>query len=178
MIHRISKGMDWFIENEKGMNVYYPLLYSLILSQKVKMAFEFGVGFSTQVMLEALTFTGGRLISCDFRGTDALLGGGYDVGLLKEQAERWKCYQLSSESALKKLTDERFDFVLHDGAHDKAQVEQDLASITPRMNSGSLIVIHDTTHPSYDLRKGVGVKRELTRMTFPKYMGLTVVQII
>ncbi len=99
MLHRISKGIDWFIENEKGMNVYYPLLYSLILSQKVKTAFEFGVGFSTQVMLEALTYTGGRLISVDFRGPDALLGGGYDVGLSLEQANIWKCYQLSSDSA-------------------------------------------------------------------------------
>ena len=42
-------------------------LYSLILGMESENVFEFGSGFSTKCILEALKTTGGKLVSCEKR---------------------------------------------------------------------------------------------------------------
>ena len=51
--------------SDTGFTLHYPFLYSLVLGLESKNVFEFGTGFSTHCILNALEKTGGKLISCD-----------------------------------------------------------------------------------------------------------------
>ena len=53
--------------NDTGLTRHYLTLYSIVLGMESKNVFEFGAGFSTQAMVEALKSTGGKLTSVDMR---------------------------------------------------------------------------------------------------------------
>ena len=75
-----------------------------------------------------------------------------------------------------------FDLVLHDGAHDRATVEADLAAILPRVRTFGLILVHDTQQPEFhdDMLPAV---RAATRgwpvslTTLPWACGLTIIRV-
>ena len=53
--------------NDTGLTRHYLTLYSIVLGMESKNVFEFGTGFSTRAMVEALKLTGGKLTSVDIR---------------------------------------------------------------------------------------------------------------
>ncbi len=183
MISDLAKEIDLYTYSSKrigqrglGMGIYYPLLYSLILGLDAKSVFEFGVGLSTKVILTALQDTRGRLLSCDVRGMVALYGI-HRVEIPDELRSRWVLLEGYSEEALKELTDEKFDFILHDGAHKKREVEADLETILPRLRPDGILVIHDVTHPAYDLKEGIRIPRDHKDILLPHNCGVRVIQV-
>lgn len=168
--------------NDAGFCRHYLTLYSIVLGMEAKNAFEFGSGYSSVAILEALKLTNGRLTSCDPRPLE-LTGHKYSVDeeILK-YGDSWKYIQKRSSEGLKDISGEIFDFVLHDGAHDPRTVNSDLKAIVPRMKKGSLLLIHDTAHPTenYGLDRLVEnlnwFKNE--RMTLPYGYGLTIIKVL
>jgi len=62
------------VQNRKtGMSPHYPTLYSVVVGLETKTAFEFGTGFSTKTILEALDITGGKLYSISTNETANLI---------------------------------------------------------------------------------------------------------
>ena len=53
--------------NDTGLTRHYLTLYSIVLGMESTNVFEFGAGFSTQTIVEALKLTGGKLTSVDMR---------------------------------------------------------------------------------------------------------------
>ena len=52
-------------KGDTGMSLHYGFLYSCVVGLESKKVFEFGSGYSTHVILNALEKTGGILTSCD-----------------------------------------------------------------------------------------------------------------
>ena len=50
---------------DTGMSLHYGFLYSCVVGLESKNVFEFGSGYSTHIILNALEKTGGILTSCD-----------------------------------------------------------------------------------------------------------------
>jgi predicted O-methyltransferase YrrM len=181
----LASEFDRFYKVHKGMHVYYPLIYSLVVSQKTQMAFEFGIGFSTKVILTALQDTRGLLVSCDQRGLDALKNidqRGWDISLSEELMTRWKFIHGESHMALKYLKqDDKFDFVLHDGSHDLLVVQDDIATILPRIRPNGILLIHDVLDPRYNLLGGgifIPPSRKHEKITLPNYNGLEIIRFL
>ncbi len=181
MLSFLAGEIDRYIGGYKGeskglgMSIYYPLLYSVVLGLECKMVFEFGLGMSSKVMLEALKETGGRLISVDVRGEGALNGSGGMVEIGPELRRSWRVLNTYSIIGMDLLKDEVFDFVLHDGAHTKDEVDRDIRRILPRLREGGILAIHDTTHPLYDLKEGIVIPRTHNKIQLPGTCGLTLV---
>jgi len=165
--------------NTAGFCRHYLLLYSIALGLETKSAFEFGAGFSSKVILKALEETGGKLITCDIKNIE-------DVGLSKKDIEshrhNWYYTQGNSLDVVKELNKEAFDFVLHDGSHNWQTVTKDIKNILPKMKKNSLLLVHDTEHPTknYVLKKAI--KKALRRVkhskvTLPYGYGLTIIRI-
>jgi len=53
--------------SDPTLPAYQALLYAIVRGTNAKLVYEIGVrqGFSTRAILEALSKTGGRLVSCD-----------------------------------------------------------------------------------------------------------------
>ena len=165
--------------NDAGFCRHYLSLYSIVLGMETKSAFEFGSGFSTRVILKALELTKGELITCDKRSLDetAIF---YNKSDLKGYTN-WKYLQKNSLLAVDDFKDKVFDFVLHDGSHTWTTVKKDMKNIIPRMVTGGVFLLHDTTHPTanYELMKAV---ESLTwcknkYVTLPYGYGLTIITI-
>lgn len=147
---------------------HYMTLYSCVVGMEAKSVMEFGAGFSTSVILEALEETDGNLISCDPRSLD---------NLEVKPHNRWHFIQAVSKIAFRSLKDEAFDLVFHDGSHDWRQVERDIKSIWPMVKDGGLILVHDTENPvkDYKLYKALGHIRK-DKVTLPFGYGLTIIK--
>ena len=132
---------------EGGMARHYLMLYACVLGVEAKRVFEFGAGYSSQVILDALEETGGELISCDPQ-SDEVLG--------MKPHKRWTHIQKNSRKALKKI-DGVFDLVFHDGSHKHEEVRRDLRKILPRVKKSGLILVHDTfdSEKKYYLQKAL-----------------------
>lgn len=163
--------------SDRGFCRHYLTLYSIVLGLETKLAFEFGTGFSTKVILEALCQTGGSLISCDCRPP-----GVSDINWkeMEEYKNRWRFIEGRSQEVLKSLKLRPLDFVLHDGAHNDEIVYDDLKLILPRMKTKSIILVHDVEHKYLKLRGAVesalqGVRSQ--RMILPYGCGLYVIRI-
>jgi len=152
-----------------GMALHYMTLYSLVLGVEAKNVFEFGGGFSSRVILEALEETGGKLISCDPQT---------DEELEMTSHPKWTHHQMKSNKALKMLKpDDMFELVFHDGSHRWDVLKKDIKGILPHIKRNGLIVVHDTIEygKHYDLQKGLKIfKKE--RLTLPYGCGLTIIR--
>ena len=151
----------------------------MVLGMEAQSVFEFGCGFSSKAILQALELTGGSLISCDLRTIE-------DTGNSREDLEKhksnWHYIRDNSLNLVKTINSNVFDFVLHDGSHESSVVEQDLKNILPRMKKDSLLVVHDTEHPTIDYRLTPAVEAALkpyehSKVTLPYGYGLTVIRI-
>jgi len=143
------------------------MLYACVLGVEAKRVFEFGAGYSSQVILDALEETGGSLISCDPQ-SDEILG-------MKPDA-RWTHLRMISRKALKKI-DGMFDLVFHDGSHKEIEVRKDIKRILPHVKKNGLILIHDTynNEKKYKILKALnGLGEE--RATLCYGCGLTIIR--
>jgi predicted O-methyltransferase YrrM len=163
--------------NNAGFCRHYLTLYSMVLGMETKSAFEFGSGFSTKTILQALKLTKGSLVTCDNRPLNetAIF---YDKETILH-FDNWTYLQKDSSLILNDIKDKTFDFVLHDGAHKCNIVDKDIKAIIPRMKTGGLFLLHDTAHPTanYNLIKSVEELNWFKHdcITLPYGYGLTII---
>ena len=163
-----------------GFTRHYLTLYTIIYGMEAKNVFEFGMGFSTQAMVEALKSTGGKLTTCDARGKGAF----YPEAVFKDAPGNWTFHQGDTLQVVPMLDHSPYDVVLHDGSHQRGQVAADLTNILPHIKKGGLLLVHDTNH--HDLGAGMrgGIddsslkdyKHE--RLTLPYSYGLTIIKLL
>tara|TARA_R110002110_G_scaffold79462_2_gene207626 strand:+ start:143 stop:748 length:606 start_codon:yes stop_codon:yes gene_type:complete len=169
--------------NDTGLTRHYLTLYSIVLGMESKNVFEFGAGFSTQAMVEALKLTGGKLTSVDMRPLSVRSDIPFNFD--NDNKDIWSFHNGNSLNIVPTLDhSECYDVVLHDGSHTGTEVTQDLNNIAPYVKSGGLVLVHDTAH--YDLgsemRRGVQnsdliKKYKHDGSTLPYGYGLTIVKI-
>lgn len=169
--------------NDTGLTRHYLTLYSIVLGMESKNVFEFGAGFSTQAMVEALKLTGGKLTSVDMRPLS--VRPDIPFNFENDNDNIWSFYEGNSLDVVPTLDhSECYDVILHDGSHTGIEVTRDLNNIAPYVKSGGLVLIHDTAH--YDLgpemRAGVAnsdliKKYKHDGSTLPYGYGLTIVKI-
>ena len=169
--------------NDTGITRHYLTLYSIVLGMESKNVFEFGCGFSTRSMVEALKVTGGKITSVDKRP----LSEREDIpdDFVAESKDIWSFCLGDSLDVVPTLDhSECYDVVLHDGSHTDVEVTKDLNNIAPYVKSGGLVLVHDTAH--YDLgpemRRGLAnsdliKKYKHDGTTLPYGYGLTIVKI-
>lgn len=156
-----------------GLAPYYPIIYAAVCGLEARAVFEFGIGESTHVILDALSVTGGMLYSC--ATTPQVQAGA--------EGAPWHYYQGQSEDALAHIPPEVwFDLVLHDGSHAADVVAADLATIARRICRGGLLLVHDALHSYSGAEVRAGIERGLAgvphvRITLPWAFGLTIVRI-
>lgn len=130
-----------------GFTLHYMTLYSIICGMEAKNVFEFGCGYSSKVLLEALSHTGGKLITNEMRD---IKNTGNDPALLDTFKDRWTYLQKRSDEALRDdIKGEKFDVVLHDGAHEPQIVMKDIRKIVKHMKQDALLLVHDTNHKAF-----------------------------
>ena len=150
--------------DDAGFCRHYMTLYAITLGMEAQNVFEFGAGFSSYAMLEALKKTGGRLTSCDI--------------VPQKPQDKWNFINANSLEIFP--IKETFDLVLHDGSHEKDVVEQDLKNIIPLMKQDALLLVHDTEHKDFQLKEAVENALKYTeheRITLPYGYGLTIIRI-
>lgn len=163
-----------------GFGRHYFLLYSVVIELEASNVFEFGIGLSTRVMLDALSKTGGRLVSC--ANMDPV------VARITEDemcSDRWthlfgKSQDILSEKVLNKNKVQALDLVLHDGAHTASVVQSDLGLVIPRMRQNGLILVHDTEYTyggMLDSVMGALSDVDFECVTLPYGCGLTIVRV-
>ena len=161
-----------------GFARHYITLYSLVFGMEAKRVFEFGVGFSTQTIKEALRQTGGHLTSVDYQAQENY----------NHEDPLWTFYEGKSGQVVPTIIHAPYDLVLHDGSHLRDEVCEDLNNILPYIKKGGLLLIHDTNHS----RKGISLmgamlggiedsnlknyKHEI--LTLPYSCGLTMVKFL
>lgn len=173
----MDKILEWHHGTKSGFSRHYLTLYAIALGLETKKVFEFGAGFSSKVLLEALKKTDGQLITNDMR---SIVDTGNSEQDLKDNPH-WKYLQGSSLEVLKQEKTTGFDMVLHDGSHEWRVVYKDLRKIIPRMKKDGIILVHDTIHKSF--RLGMAVKLALLfvrheKVTLPYGYGLTIIRIL
>jgi len=160
----------------KGFARHYMLLYSVVLGLEAESCFEFGVGFSSQVIIDAMEPTGGTLISCDTRGLE-------NFNNVPLKNPRWSFYCGNSLDIVPTLPKPiAFDFVLHDGSHTGSVVEQDLRNIVSHVKQNGIIMVHDSLHSKF----GKGVRKAIDsvmrsykheKLLLPYGCGLTIIKV-
>jgi predicted O-methyltransferase YrrM len=180
-------NLDFIVEkhhlNDTGLTRHYLTLYSIVLGMESKNVFEFGAGFSTQAMVEALKVTGGKLTSVDQRPLS--IREDIPDSFVRDNKNIWSFYEGNSLDVVPTLDhSECYDVVLHDGSHTGIEVTEDLNNIAPYVKRGGLVLIHDTAH--YDLgpemRAGLANSNLIKKYkhdgsTLPYGYGLTIVKI-
>lgn len=161
-----------------GFTRHYLTLYSLVLGMEAQNVFELGAGFSSPTILAALKKTGGKLTTCDNRSVEHK----QLTGVMEEYKDRWTYHQAESRDFLKTISNEVYDVVLHDGAHDFKNIILDLWKIAPRVKKNGLILVHDTFHPglqrrSLSLAVRIGLfPRRYEIVTLPYGNGLSIIR--
>lgn len=162
-----------------GFRLHYLTLYSIIYGMEAKNVFEFGCGYSTQVILEALSETGGKLTTNDLRKIEDTSN---PKELIEEHKHHWRYLEKRSDEALKNdIAGEVYDVVLHDGAHEVLTVMKDIRQIVKHMKQDAILIVHDTNHKSFPylpwaVRLGLFPYRyEL--VTLPYGSGLSIVRL-
>lgn len=181
-------------EYKTGLSMYYPLIYSIVRGMETKRAFEFGAGWSTKVILDALRETEGYLLSIstdsqkDVMVKNQTFEGAWDdvVWAYGKYMEGWTHFKGQSdtfradfENSFGRLLP--FDFVLHDGSHTEEVVFQDLAWVLAKMKYNSILLVHDVLHSKDGpgMRRAVKValkpyKHEI--VTLPYGFGLSIIE--
>ena len=188
MNHNITPSDLIFIceethKNNAGFCRHYMLLYSLILGMEAKNVFEFGSGFSTKCIIEALKLTKGKLTSCEQRTLEQQ-SRFFSPQFLQKNTERWEFIHGNSLIEVPKFNHLPYDVVLHDGSHTPSEVTQDINNILPYMKKGPILITHDTEHPSLGvpMKKGIhnsdlkNYTHELA--TLPYGYGLTFIRLL
>jgi predicted O-methyltransferase YrrM len=179
-IHDIHAAV---LASESSLNKHYWTLFSIAYGLQAQLVFEFGVGGSTGVLMAALELIGGRLMSCDTEPLESLCER---MPHLREAAAstRWTFRNTHSSRALKELTTEAFELVLHDGSHEADQVEEDIAGILPRLKRFGILLVHDVEQFALgpQVRRGLvaGIRRSRLRVSttsLPYSDGLAIVRI-
>jgi hypothetical protein len=90
---------------------------------------------------------------------------------------------MHSSRALKELTTEAFELVLHDGSHEGDEVEEDIAGIVPRLKRFGILLVHDVEQFALgpQVRRGLvaGIRRLRLRVSttsLPYSDGLAIVR--
>lgn len=170
------------LDPEGSLNTHYWVLYSLAYGLQAAAVFEFGVGGSSAVLLAALEPSGGRLISCDLEPLESLCER---MPSLRQAAhsDRWTFWNADSAEALRRLGDEAFELVVHDGSHEPEQVEADIAGILPRLKRHGILLVHDVEQFALgpQVRRGLmaGIRRSRRRVSMtslPYSDGLAIVR--
>ena len=184
---KTTPNLDFIVKkhhlNDTGLTRHYLTLYSIVLGMESKNVFEFGTGFSTQAMVEALKLTGGKLTSVDMRPLS--VRPDIPFNFENDNDHIWSFYEGNSLDVVPTLDhSECYDVILHDGSHTGIEVTRDLNNIAPYVKSGGLVLIHDTAH--YDLgpemRDGVAnsdliKKYKHDGSTLPYGYGLTIIRL-
>ena len=170
--------------NDTGLTRHYLTLYSIVLGMESKNVFEFGAGFSTQSMIEALKLTGGNLTSVDMRTVESRTD--FPFNFENDNKDIWTFHNGNSLDVVPTLDHSKcYDIVLHDGSHTGSEVTKDLDNIVPFVKTGGLILIHDTTHYELgpEMRKGVTNSKLIKEYkhdgsTLPYGYGLTIIRLL
>ena len=170
ILYEISKKLE---KSDTGFTLHYPMLYHMVLGLECKTVFEFGTGFSTHCMLNALEKTGGRLISCDVTNyTD-----NPNVTQYTRNHDRWTFFHGNSND-LEIEHKHHYDLILHDGSHVGSEVLIDLNNIYPYLKHDGILITHDTRHKTLgaDMSEAVNEfakDKDIEMCTLPYGYGLT-----
>src|SRR5262245_19584058 len=171
------------LASESSMNKHYWTLFSIAYGLQAKSVFEFGAGTSSAVLLTALDVTGGKLVSCDPEPLDSLACRIPSLGECTT-SPRWTFWNLTSTAALRRIENDTFDLVLHDGAHEPQQVEEDIAGILPHLKRFGILLVHDVEQfqlgPQMRRALTAGIQRselEVSLTSLPYSDGLAIVRI-
>ncbi len=158
--------------SDGGFCRHYLTLYAVTLGVEPENVFEFGAGTSSRIILSALEHSGrGHLYSCDPRPFHRIGGVAHP---------QWTFYNGTGEATIGALGQHRsFDFVLHDGSHERLEVKKDIRSILPYMKKDGILLLHDTFHADYGLMEAAEMALEdwpHERVTLPYGYGLTMIR--
>jgi hypothetical protein len=158
-------------EFRTGLAPHYPIIYSLVRGLEARNVFEFGSGPSTDVILEALKLTGGKLTSVATKSDRD-----------RSNNPQFTFHEMLSSQALPLVKDQLFDLVLHDGSHSYETVLFDLQTIIPQIKRFGLLLVHDTQHSYYVPGMPLALRFVLRDIkcsftTLPFAYGLTIVRI-
>ena len=142
-----------------------------------KNVFEFGSGYSTHIILNALEKTGGILTSCDV--TDYTENP--SITEFTKKSNRWNFYNGNSTEIFEDMELEQYELILHDGSHVGEEVLVDLNNIYPYLKNDGILITHDTRH--HTLGEGMSkaveefVKdKDVEYATLPYGYGLTFIR--
>lgn len=177
-----SAVLERWRAHRTGLAPHYLTLYSLVIGMGAQRVFEFGTGESSQVLIEALKQTGGRLITCS-PDAPVIPRDGREHGY----PGLWATWPMLSSEVFKELGPmDVFDLVLHDGSHSADVLAADLEGILPRVRHGGLVLIHDALHAYVGTQVRAGIRRgrdgahgdmpATDSITLPFAYGLTILQ--
>ena len=157
-----------------GMSLHYAFLYSCILGMESRDVFEFGTGFSTHVILNALDKTGGTLTSCDVTHFTK----NPNVTDFTKESLRWTFHHGNTNKTFDTIEHTMYDVILHDGSHVGSEVLVDLNNIYPYLKHDGILITHDTRHHTLgpDMMSAVeefAKDKDLEKCTLPYGYGLT-----
>ena len=127
---------------DTGMSLHYGFLYSCVVGLESKNVFEFGSGYSTHIILNALEKTGGILTSCDV--TDYTENP--SITEFTKKSNRWNFYNGNSTEIFEDMELEQYELILHDGSRVGEEVLVDLNNIYPYLKNDGILITHDTRH--------------------------------
>ena len=161
---------------DTGMSLHYGFLYSCVIGLESENVFEFGSGFSTHVILNALEKTGGVLTSVDVNDHTV----NTNITKFSINSDRWNFYHGNSNDMFsdEEVEFEQYDLILHDGSHIGDEVLVDLNNIYPYLKHDGILITHDTRH--HTLGEGMmgaveefAKDKDLETCTLPYGYGLT-----
>jgi predicted O-methyltransferase YrrM len=158
-------------------------LYSIILGMECENVAEFGSGFSTKCIFEALKITEGRLVTFE-QISKHQNEKWFSNEMMSAQEEKWRFVQGNSLQTVPAFEHNPYDVVLHDGSHTASEVTVDIDNILPHIKSGGLLLLHDTSH--YDLGADMlnGIENSNIKnynhelLTLPFGYGLTIIRLL
>jgi len=160
------------------MSLHYAFLYSCVIGLESKNVFEFGSGFSTHVILNALEKTDGYLTSVDIINSCE----NRNVTKYSKNNHRWTFHHGNSNNIFfDKTKFGYYDLILHDGSHLGEEVLVDLNNIYPYLKHDGIIITHDTRHPTLgeEMTKAVQdfvYDKDVEYATLPYGYGLTFIR--
>ena len=162
-----------------GFRLHYTTLFSIVLGMNAQQVFEFGCGHSSRVILSALRQTGGQLTTSELRNIEET---GNTKQMIDEEKELWRFIQKPAQEVIRdEIKNQKFDVVLHDGAHEALTVMRDIREIVRHMKKNSILIVHDTNHKSYpylNLAIKIGLfPYRYERLNLPYGYGLTIIKI-
>mgnify|MGYP003150009317 CR=1 FL=1 len=164
---------------DTGMSLHYGFLYSCVIGLESKNVFEFGSGFSTHVILNALEKTGGVLTSVDVNDHTV----NTNITEFSINSDRWNFYHGNSNDMFsdEDVVFEQYDLILHDGSHIGDEVLVDLNNIYPYLKHDGILITHDTRHHTLGEGMSKAVKefvkdKDVEYATLPYGYGLTFIR--